>query len=92
MMSPKERIDAVLAGKPTDKTPFCFVDGGAWISKTENLTYRMLYGLPDGGAEKIVKWTDEFETDIVSAVSANTFFTKEVKIWQYSIIKGIMLK
>ncbi len=69
MMTPKERIDAVLAGKPTDKTPFCFVDGGAWISKTENLTYRMLYGLPDGGAEKIVKWTDEFETDIVSAVS-----------------------
>ncbi len=68
-MTHKERIDAVLSGKPVDRTPFCFVDDGAWTAKTENMTYRTLYGLPDGGASKIVKWTDEFDVDIVSAVS-----------------------
>ena len=68
-MTPKERIDAVLANRPVDRTPFCLVDGGAWISKTEGLTYRTLYSLEDGGAEKIVKWTDLLETDVVSAVS-----------------------
>ena len=68
-MTSKERIDAVLAQKPVDRTPFCLVDGGAWIAKTENMTYRTLYGQKDAGAEKIVKWTDEIETDIVSAVS-----------------------
>ena len=68
-MSSKERIDAVLAQKPVDRTPFCFVDCGAWAAKTEGISYRTLYGMPDGGAGIIVKWTDEFETDIVSAVS-----------------------
>ncbi len=68
-MNHKERIDAVLAFQPVDRTPFCLVDGGAWIAKTENLSYRQLYGLEDGGASKIVKWTDEVDTDIVSAVS-----------------------
>ena len=68
-MTSKERIDAVLNHQPVDRTPFCFVDGGAWIAKTENLSYRQLYGSEDGGAAKIVKWTDEVETDIVSAVS-----------------------
>ena len=68
-MTSKERIDAVLAHQPTDRTPFCLVDGGAWMAKTENLTYRQLYGMDDGGASVIVKWTDKIETDIVSAVS-----------------------
>ena len=68
-MTPKQRIDAVLANKPTDRTPFCLVDGGAWIAKTENISYRSLYGMEDGGASLIVKWTDELETDVVSAVS-----------------------
>lgn len=68
-MTPKERIDAVLAGKPADRVPFCFVDGGAWIAKTENMTYRTLYGTEDAGAGKIVKWTDRFGVDLVSAVS-----------------------
>ena len=68
-MTSKERIDAILAHQPVDRTPFCLVDGGAWIAKTENLSYRQLYSLPDGGASKIVKWTNEIETDIVSAVS-----------------------
>ncbi len=68
-MTSKERIDAVLHHQPVDRTPFCLVDGGAWIAKTEGMSYRTLYGLEDGGASYIVKWTDEFETDIVSAVS-----------------------
>lgn len=68
-MTSKERIDAVLANKPVDRTPFCLVDGGAWIAKTEGKTYRMLYGMEDGGASLIAKWTDELEVDIVSAVS-----------------------
>ena len=68
-MTHKERIDAVLSGRPADRVPFCLVDGGAWIAKKEGMTYRTLYGLPDGGAEIIVKWTDELDTDIVSAVS-----------------------
>ena len=68
-MTHKERIDAVINHQTVDRTPFCLVDGGAWIAKTENLSYRQLYGMEDGGAAKIVKWTDEFDTDIVSAVS-----------------------
>ncbi|MBP5308253.1 MAG: methyltransferase, partial [Clostridia bacterium] len=68
-MTNKERIDAVIAHKPVDRTPFCLVDGGAWIAKTENISYRTLYGMEDGGAAEIVRWTDEIETDVVSAVS-----------------------
>ena len=68
-MTHKERIDAVLAHRPADRTPFCLVDGGAWIAKTENLSYRQIYAMEDGGASLIVKWTDELDTDIVSAVS-----------------------
>lgn len=68
-LTPKERIDAVLSGGQVDRTPFCLVDGGAWIAKAEKMTYRMLYGMEDGGASKIAAWTDKFETDIVSAVS-----------------------
>lgn len=68
-MTSKERIDAVLNHQPADRTPFCLVDGGAWVAKTEGMSYRTLYGLEDGGASYIVKWTDEFETDIVSSVS-----------------------
>ena len=68
-MTHKERIDAVLNHQPTDRIPFCLVDGGAWIAKTENRSYRELYGSPDGGAAEIVKWTNELDTDVVSAVS-----------------------
>ncbi len=68
-MTHKERIDAVLAHRSVDRTPFCFVDAGAWIAKKENMSYRTMYGLEDGGASRIVKWTDEFDTDIVSSVS-----------------------
>lgn len=68
-MTSKERIDAVLNDQAVDRTPFCLVDGGAWVAKTEGMSYRTLYGLEDGGASYVVKWTDEFETDIVNAVS-----------------------
>ena len=68
-MTHKERMDAVLSGQPADRTPFCLVDGGAWIAKQENMSYRQLYGLEDGGASRIVKWTDAIGTDAVSAVS-----------------------
>ena len=68
-MTHKERIDALLSGRPVDRIPFAFVDCGAWVARTENISYRTLYGLPDGGASRIVKWTDEFDTDIISAVS-----------------------
>ena len=68
-MTKKERVEAALAHGKLDRTPFCLVDGGAWIAKTENLSYRQLYSMPDGGAEKIVKWHKELDTDIISAVS-----------------------
>ena len=69
MMTSKERIDAVLSHQKPDRTPFALVDGGAWIAKNENMSYRDLYGLEDGGASRIVAYTDEIETDLVSAVS-----------------------
>ena len=68
-MTHKERIDAVLDFRPVDRTPFALVDGGAWIAKSEGLTYRQMYGSEDGGASLIVKYTDEIDTDMVSAVS-----------------------
>lgn len=42
-MTPKERIDAVIKHQAVDRTPFTVVDGGAWIAKTEGVTYRELY-------------------------------------------------
>ena len=68
-MTKKERVDAALAHEKTDRVPFCLVDGGAWIAKSEGLSYRQLYSMEDGGASKIVKWHDELDTDIISAVS-----------------------
>ena len=44
-MTPKERIDAVIKHQAVDRTPFTVVDGGAWIAKTEGVTYRELYSL-----------------------------------------------
>lgn len=41
-MTPKERIDAVIKHQAVDRTPFTVVDGGAWIAKTEGVTYREL--------------------------------------------------
>ncbi len=68
-MTSKERIDAVLTGQPFDRTPFALVDCGAWTCQTEGVSYRQLYSRPDSGAASIVKWTDEFGTDIVSGVA-----------------------
>jgi len=68
-MNHKERIDAVLNFQPVDRTPFALVDGGAWIAKSEGLTYRQMYGSGNGRADLIVKYTNEIDTDMVSAVS-----------------------
>ena len=68
-MNKKERIDAVLAGQKPDRTPFALVDGGAWVALHNNLSYRQLYGLEDGGASRIVEFTNEIDTDLISAVS-----------------------
>lgn len=53
-MTPKERIDAVIKHQAVDRTPFTVVDGGAWIAKTEGVTYRELYSRPDSGASSVV--------------------------------------
>lgn len=71
-MTPKERIDAVLSGRKPDRTPFCVVDAGAWIAQNENMCYDQLYSLPDAGASLVVKYLDEIESDVYSAV-AGTF-------------------
>lgn len=68
-MNHKERIDAVMNHQPVDRTPFALVDGGAWVSKNENLSYRELYHLPDNGASLIVKHMEEFDTDLISGVN-----------------------
>lgn len=52
-MTPKERIDAVIKHQAVDRTPFTVVDGGAWIAKTEGVTYRELYSRPDSGASSV---------------------------------------
>lgn len=68
-MNHKERIDAVMNHQPVDRTPFALVDGGAWVSKQENKTYRELYHLPDGGASIIADYMDRIDTDLISGVS-----------------------
>ena len=68
-MTHKERIDAVLSHQPTDRTPFALVDGGAWIAKMENKTYRDMYFSENGAGDLIVKYTNMIDTDLVSAVS-----------------------
>ena len=68
-MNHKERIDAVMNFQPVDRTPFSLVDGGAWVSKHEEKTYRELYHMPDGGASVIAKYMDMIDTDTISGVS-----------------------
>ncbi len=68
-MNHKERIDAVMNHQPVDRTPFALVDGGAWVSKQENKSYRELYHLPDGGASIIADYMDRIDTDLISGVS-----------------------
>lgn len=68
-MTPKERIDAVLNHQPTDRTPFCVVDAGAWTATREGVSYGELYSREDAGASAIVKCLDEIESDVVNAVS-----------------------
>ena len=68
-MTHKERIDACLNHQPTDRTPFALVDGGAWVAKQEGLTYRQMYFSDNGRADLIVKYMDEIDTDLISAVS-----------------------
>ena len=68
-MTHKERIDAVMRHQPCDRTPFALVDGGAWIAKMENKTYREMYASENGAADLIVKYTNMIDTDLVSAVS-----------------------
>ncbi|MBR3260421.1 MAG: hypothetical protein IKF95_03635 [Firmicutes bacterium] len=82
-MNHKERIDAVMNHQPVDRTPFALVDGGAWVSKHENLSYRELYHLPDGGASIIVKHMEEFDTDLISGV--NGAFTAPLNAFGCSI-------
>ncbi len=82
-MTHKERIDAVLSFQPTDRTPFCLVADGAWISKMTGRSYRDLYSSPDGGAADIVKYTNEIDVDIVSGV--NGVFTAPLAAWGCAI-------
>ena len=82
-MNHKERIDAVMNHQPVDRTPFALVDGGAWVSKHNNLSYRELYHLPDSGASIIVKQMEEFDTDLISGV--NGAFTAPLNAFGCSI-------
>lgn len=66
-MTAKERIAAVLSNQPVDRTPVIALGAGGWITNHENLSYRELYDLPDSGASLIVKWTDIFGSDTVTA-------------------------
>lgn len=68
-MTPKERIDAVIHHRPVDRIPFTVVDGGAWIARREGVSYRDLYSRSDNGAEAVVKWLNEIDSDMISAVS-----------------------
>ena len=68
-MTPKEKIDAVIKHQAVDRTPFTVVDGGAWIAKTEGVTYRELYSRPDSGASSVVDYLNKIDSDMISAVS-----------------------
>ena len=68
-MTPKERIDAVIKHQAVDRTPFTVVDGGAWIAKTEGVTYRELYSRPDSGASSVVDYLNKIDSDMISAFS-----------------------
>ena len=68
-MTPKERIDAVIKHQAVDRPPFTVVDGGAWIAKTEGVTYRELYSRPDSGASSVVDYLNKIDSDMISAVS-----------------------
>lgn len=68
-MNSKERVDAAMHHQPVDRTPFAFVDAGAWASQTNGKSYDELYHLPDGGASVFVDTLKQFEPDIVSGVN-----------------------
>ncbi len=68
-MNSKERIDAVLHHQPVDRTPFCLVDGGAWITKQEGVSYRQFYDREDAGASDVVRYLNQIHSDMISSVS-----------------------
>lgn len=69
-MNGKERIEAIIAGKEVDRTPFAILDGGAWAETTTGLTYREFLALEDAGASVIVEYFDKVNADMVSACGA----------------------
>ena len=78
-----ERIDAVMNHQPVDRTPFAFVDAGAWVSKTENKSYDELYHLSDAGASIFTGHLNDIGTDLVSGV--NGVFTAWLSAFGCSI-------
>ena len=68
-MTPKERMDAILNHQPTDRTPFCVVDAGAWAATREGVSYAEFFSRQDAGASVIVQLLDEIESDVVNAAS-----------------------
>lgn len=69
-MTPKERIDAVIKHQAVDRTPFTVVDGGAWIAKTEGVTYRELYSRPGQRGFICCRLSfNKIDSDMISAVS-----------------------
>lgn len=69
-MNGRERIEALIAGKEVDRTPFVILDGGAWAETTTGLTYREFLSLEDAGASVIVEQFNKVNADMVSACGA----------------------
>ena len=68
-MNSKERIDAVLNQQTPDRTPICLVDGGAWITRNEGVSYKEFYAREDAGASDVVRYLNQINADMISAVS-----------------------
>lgn len=66
-MNGKERIEAIIAGKETDRMPFAVLDAGAWAEVTTGLSFRDFLSLDDAGASVIVKQFEKINSDIVSS-------------------------
>lgn len=77
-MTSKERIDAVLAGKPVDRTPFAVLNGHAWIAARNGLTMASMLDLPDAGARILVDAYREIGTDIFTSGCAAAWPMMEV--------------
>ena len=64
-MTGKEIVLKAMRFEETPRLPVAILDGYVWILRKNNISFRELLEMEDGGAEVVEKAFDDFQSDIV---------------------------